>query len=85
MSDVKAKDGLRKRLGLNDTILVLQQTVCCKKKTMIGWRNVWSMKWRVSDQEVDRRGLGQRLCNKSVKHVNWTGWMLWIVVGGGSW
>jgi len=27
--------------------------MCCEKKTMIGWRNVWSMKWRVPGQEVD--------------------------------
>ena len=26
--------------------------MCCEKKTMIGWRNVWSMKWRVPGQEV---------------------------------
>jgi len=25
--------------------------VICKKKSMIGWRNVWSMKWRVPVQE----------------------------------
>jgi len=37
--------------------------MCCKKKTMIGWRNVWSMKWRVPDQELDQR-LGERLCKK---------------------
>jgi len=38
--------------------------MCCKKKTVIGWRNVWSMKWRVPDQEVDQRKLGERLWKK---------------------
>ena len=32
-------------------------------------RNVWSMRWRTRDQEVDQTGLGQRLCKKIVKHV----------------
>ena len=44
---------------------------------MTGWRNVWSMKWRVPDQEADRRGLGERLCKKTVGHVHWTGRMPW--------
>jgi len=54
--DVPSK-GLRERLGLDDIISVLQQTgcngmgMCCEKKTMIGWRNVWSMKLRVPGQE----------------------------------
>jgi len=26
---------------------------CCEKKTMIWWRNVWSTKWRLPDQETD--------------------------------
>jgi len=34
--------------------------MCCEKKKMIGWRNVWSMKWRVPDQEVDQRELGEK-------------------------
>ena len=39
-------------------------TVHCtwhKKKTLIGWRNVWNM---APDQEVDQRGHGERLCKK---------------------
>jgi len=36
------------------------------------------MKWRVLDQ----RGLGERLWKKTVKHPNWTGRMLWIIVDG---
>ena len=35
--------------------------MCCEKKTMIGWRNVWSMNWRVPSQEVDQRKLGEKL------------------------
>ena len=31
-------------------------------------------------QEVDHRGLGERLCKKTVEHVNRTGRVLWIVV-----
>jgi len=29
--------------------------MCCEK-TLIGWRNVWNMRWRAPDQEVDQRG-----------------------------
>jgi len=57
--------------------------MCCEKKTMIGWRNVWSMKLRVPGQEVDQRKLGERLW-KSVRHINWTGRMPWIVIDWGS-
>jgi len=28
------------------------------------------MRWRAPDQEVDQRGLGERLCKKFAKHVN---------------
>jgi len=27
--------------------------MCCEKKTMTGWINVWSIKWMVPDQEAD--------------------------------
>jgi len=33
---------------------------------------------RASDQEVDQRGHGERLCKKIAKHVIWTGRMLWM-------
>ena len=33
--------------------------VCCEKMMMIGLRNVWSMKFRVQDQEEDQRGPGE--------------------------
>jgi len=36
---------------------------------MIG-RNVFAMKWKVPDQEVDQRGFGERLCKKTVRHAN---------------
>ena len=32
-----------------------------------------------------RRGPGERLLKRTVKHVNWTRRMLWIIVNGGSW
>jgi len=42
----------------------------CEKKTMIGQRYVWSMKWRVPGQKVDQRKLGLRLWKKTVRLVN---------------
>jgi len=44
--------------------------MCCGKKIMIRLRNVWIMKWRVPDPEVDQRGLEKRFCKKTVKHIN---------------
>jgi len=58
---------------------------CCEKKTLTGWRNVWNMRWRAPDQEVDQTEHGDRLCKKIAKHVIWTQRMLWIVVDGRSW
>jgi len=58
--------------------------MCCEKKTMIGCRNVWNMRWRAPDQDVDQRGHGKRLYKKIAKHVIRTGRMLWIVVDGRS-
>ena len=43
--------------------------MCCEKKTLIGLRNVWNMRWRAPDQEVDQRGHGKRLCKKIAKHI----------------
>ena len=37
------------------------------------------------DQEEDQRGPGERLSKRTVKHVNWTQRMLWIVVNGSWW
>jgi len=38
------------------------------------------MKWRVPGQEVDKRKLGHRLCEKTVRHVNSIGRMPWIII-----
>jgi len=95
MCNAKVKDWvpskeLREKRGIDDIILILQQNrLQCYghvlQKTMIGWRNVWNMRWRAPDQEVDQWGCGQRLCKKIAKHVIWTGRMLWTVVDGRSW
>jgi len=52
--------------------------------TMIGWRNVWSMKWTVPGQEVDQRKLGEILRKQIVRCMDWTGRMPWIIVDGWS-
>ena len=63
-------------LGLDDIISVLQQNWLrwyghvLQKEDSGCYRNVWSLKWRVTCQEVDHRRLGQRLCKKTVKQVN---------------
>jgi len=31
---------------------------------------LWSMKWMVPGEEVYQRGLGEKLCKKTVKHLN---------------
>jgi len=67
MCGIKLQDwvpskGLRKRLGLDDSKTGCEgMGMCCEKKTMTGWRNAWSMKWRVASQEVDQRKLADRL------------------------
>jgi len=38
----------------------------------------------VPGQEVDQRKLGERLWKKTVRHINWTERMPWIVIGGGT-
>ena len=43
----------------------------CYEKMMTGWRNTWSMKQRVQDQEEDQRGPGERLLKRTAKHVKW--------------
>ena len=79
MCGIKVKDRvpskeLRESLGLDDIISVLQQNrlhwygYLLRKED-----NDWvkkCMKWRVPYQEVDQRGLGERLCKKTVRHVN---------------
>jgi len=76
MCRVKLQDrvpskGLRDRLGLDDIKIDCNSMgMCCEKKTMIGCRNLWSMKLRVPGQEVDQRKLGERLWKKTARHVN---------------
>jgi len=36
-----------------------------EKKTMIGFRNVWSVKFSMPGKEVDQRKLGERLWKKT--------------------
>ena len=71
--------------------------MCCEKKMMTGWRNVWSMKLRVQDQEEDQRGPRERLyedcqackMNKedAIDRCKWTKmikdvrWSGWVWVG----
>ena len=41
----------------------------CKKKTLIGKRNVWNMRWRTPEQEVDQRGRGE-VVQKDCQAIN---------------
>jgi len=60
--------------------------ICCEKMMMmIGWRNAWSMKLRVQDQEEDQRGPGKRLCERTVKLVSWIKRMPRTVADGERW
>ena len=94
MCGIKLRDrvwgkGLREKLGLNDIISVLQQNRLrwfghvLRRKDNDWWRNVWSMKCRVSGQEVDQRKLGQ-IVEKDCQACKWTEKMPWIVIDGGS-
>jgi len=77
MCGVKLKDRppskeLRNRLSIDDIALVLQQNRLRwygHVLMIIGWRNVWSMKFRVQDQDEDQRGPGERLSERIVKYV----------------
>jgi len=43
----------------------------CVAKENTDWvKKLWNMRWRAPDQEVDQRGVGERLCKKIVKYVN---------------
>jgi len=42
------------------------------------------MKGKVPDQEVGQRTRGERLCKITVRHLNWTWRMSWIVIDGES-
>jgi len=65
--DVKVKDRFQSQELRDSKTDCDDMGMCCEKKTMTGWRNVWSIKWRVPDQEVDERGPGERWCKKTVK------------------
>jgi len=67
LQDRVSSKGLRDRLGLDDKTSCDGMGMSSEKKTMIWWRNVWRMKWRVSGQEVDQRKLGERLWKKTVR------------------
>ena len=80
MCNVKVKDRvpskeLRERLGIDDIILMLQQNrlrwyghVLRKEDT--DWvKKCMEYEVEASDQEVDQRGHGQRLCKKIAKHA----------------
>jgi len=78
MCDVKVNDKvpskeLRERLGIDDIILVLQQNKLrwyghVLRKEDTDWvTKCMKMRWRAPDQEVDLRGLGERLCKRIVK------------------
>jgi len=66
---------LRERLGIDDIALVLQQNRLrwyghVLQKEDDDWvKKLWSMKLRVQDQEEDQRGPGERLYERTVKHV----------------
>ena len=49
--------------------------MCCEKMMMIGWRNARPR------PRGRQRGPEERLWKRTVKHINWTKRMLWIVDG----
>jgi len=54
--------------SINQQLIILFSIFHNFLRLKIGWRNVWSMKWRIPDQQVDQRGLDERLfwtCNSS--------------------
>jgi len=50
-----------------------------KRRQYLGEKNVWSMKCRVPDKEVNKRGLGERLYKKTVMVNNGIGTMLFLL------
>ena len=47
--------------------------------------NVVSMYFNSYFPHASAVALGERLSERTVKHINWTRRMLWIIVNGGSW
>jgi len=95
MCGVKLKDRLpskelRERLGVDDIALVLQQNRLrwyghVLRKEDDDWvKKCMEYEVEGQGQGEDQRGPGERLWNRTVKLVNWTKRMPWIVVNGGS-
>ena len=67
---------LRGRLGLDDIISVLQQNrlqwygLMLRKEDNDWLKKCMEYNWRVSELEVDQRGVGERSCKKTVRYVN---------------
>ena len=67
---------MRERLGVDDIALVLQKNRLrwyghVLRKEDDDWvKKLWSMKLRVQDKEEDQIGPGERLFERTVKHVN---------------
>jgi len=80
MWGIKLKDRfsskeLKERLGIDDIALVLQQN-------RLRW---YGHVLRKEDNDWVKKCIEYELSERTVKHVNWTQRMLWIVVNGGSW
>jgi len=88
-ADLKISNDVARLRGTNmNCHVILSHT--CQSMHITGYvesyrRNACSTKQRVQNKEEDQRGPGERLSKRTVKHVNWTQRMLWIVVNGGSW
>jgi len=61
-------------LHANPTMPFLNQMTPMISEWQLMWgllhlRNVWNMRWRAADQEVDQKGRRERLCKKIAKHA----------------
>jgi len=85
MCGIKLKDRvpskeLRERLEFDNIILVLQQNRLrwyghvLQKEDNHWVKKYVGVKWSIPDPEVDQRKLGQRLCKKTVRHINCNRW-----------
>ena len=80
------KHSLPHQQKISNSFLII--SVCCDDRPLpLGLvpSTSWSMKLRVQGQKEDQRGPGERLSERTVKLVNWTKRMPWIVVNGGRW
>jgi len=78
MCDIMLKDRVPSK-GLRDTS-IRRHNHCSRAKQVVMYGHVLQkddndsvkkcIKWRVPGQEADQRKLGQRLCQKTVSHVN---------------